>query len=61
MLNNKDFRVLYDYAIYGVSANLWRRIYINKEENPLCILTKNLPVVINQYRKVRMILYDIYP
>ena len=34
---------------------------MNTKENPLDILTTNLPAGINRYGKVRMIFFDIYP
>jgi hypothetical protein len=61
MLKKKTCSVAYHYVREGVGSDQWRTTYINTKENPADILTKNLPAGINRYRKVRMILYDIYP
>ena len=59
-LKKKTASVAYHYVREGVSADSWRTTYINTKENPADILTKNLCAGINRYRKVRMIMYDIY-
>ena len=61
MLKKKTASVSYHIVCEGVSADQWRTTYINTRDNPSDILTKNLSAGANRYRKVRMILYDIYP
>jgi hypothetical protein len=39
----------------------WRTSYIDTKDNPADLMTKTLPSGMNRYRKVRMIMYDIYP
>ena len=60
-LKKKSSSVAYHFVREGVSRDEWRTSYIKTMENPSDILTKPLPAGINRYRKVRMILYDIYP
>ena len=60
-LKKKTSSVAYRYVREGVSADQWRTTYVNTAQNPSNILAKNLPAGINKYRKVRMLLYDIYP
>ena len=61
MLKKKSSSVAYHFVRAGASADEWRTTYIKTQENPSDVLTKSLPAGINRYRKVRMILYDIYP
>ena len=61
MLKKKTSSVAYHYVREGVSRDEWRTSYIKSNDNPADILTKNLPAGINRYRKVRMVMYDIYP
>ena len=61
MLKKKTSSVAYHYVREGVSRDEWRTSYIKSSDNPADILTKNLPAGINRYRKVRMIMFDIYP
>jgi len=60
-LKKETASVAYHYMREGVSADAWRTTYVNTKLNPVDILTKNLHSGLNRYRKVRMILYDIYP
>ena len=61
MLKNKTSSVAYHFVGEGVSKDCWRTTYIKSSENPADLLTKALPAGINRYRKVRQVLYDIYP
>ena len=61
MLKKKSSSVAYHFVREGASRDEWRTTYIKTLANPSDVLTKNLPAGINRYRKVRMILYDIYP
>ena len=38
-----------------------RTTYISTKENPSDLMTKSLPAGMNRYKKVRMVLYDIFP
>ena len=60
-LKKKTSSVAYHYVREGVGADMWRTTYVNTSQNPSDIFTKSLPAGINRYRKVRMLLYDIYP
>ena len=61
MLKKKTASVSYHFVHEGVSAGELRATYINTKENPSDILTSNLPAGEARNKKVRMILYDIYP
>ena len=60
-LKKKSSSVAYHFVREGVSIDQWRTAYINTNDNPADLMTKTLPSGINRYRKVRMIMYDIYP
>ena len=60
MLKKKTTSVSYHFVRKGVSADEWRTAYINTKYNPADILTKNLSAGENRYRKVRMVLFDIF-
>ena len=62
MLKKKTSSVAYHFVCEGVTtSDEWKTTYINTKDNPSNIMTKNLPAGMNQYWKVRMVLYDIYP
>lgn len=61
MLKKKTGSVAYHFVREGVSRDCWRTSYIKSTWNPADLLTKVLSAGINQYQKVRQILYDIYP
>ena len=61
VLKKKSRSVAYHFVREGVSVDEWRTTYIKTQENPSDILTKNFSAGINRYRKVRMVLHDIYP
>ena len=60
-MKKKSSSVAYHFVREGVSCDEWRTIYVKAKENPSDIMTKNVPSGVNRYRKVRMVLYDIYP
>ena len=60
-LKKKSSSVAYHFVREGVSTDEWRTTYLKSSENPSDFLTKSLPSGLNRYRKVRMVLYDIYP
>jgi len=49
------------YVREGAAKDEWRTAYIPTGDNPLDLLTKALHSGQNRKRKVRFILYDIYP
>ena len=61
MLKKKTSSVAYHFVREGVSKDCWRTAYIKSMYNPADLLTKALSAGINRYRKVRQILYDIFP
>ena len=60
-LKKKSSSVAYHSVREGVSRDEWRTTYVKSNKNPSDLLTKPVPVGINRYTKVRMVLYDIYP
>ena len=60
-LRKKSSSVAYHCVREGVSRDEWRTTYIKSADNPSDFLTKPLPAGTNRYKKVRMVLYDIYP
>ena len=60
-LKKKTASVAYNFVREGVSRDEWRTSYINTDENPSDICTKCVPAGHKRRKKVRMILYDIYP
>ena len=61
VLKKKTSSVAHHFVREGVSNDEWRTTYIKTCDNPSDLLTKCLPAGINRKRKVRRILYDIYP
>ena len=60
-LKKKSNSVAYHFLREGISTDEWRTTYLKSSENPSDFLTKSLPSGLNRYRKVRMVLYDMYP
>lgn len=61
MLKKKTSSVAYHFVREGVSRDEWRITYVKTDANPADLCTKSLPAGSNRKRKVRAILYDIYP
>ena len=61
MLKKKSNSIAYHFVREGVAKNKWRMTYVKTTINPADLLTKALRSGENRRRKVRMILYDIYP
>ena len=61
VLQKKTSSVAYCSVREGVSNDEWRTAYIKTALNPADILTKALPLGLNRKRKIRQVLYDIYP
>ena len=60
-LKKKSCAVAYHFFREGVSNDKWRTSYVRTNVNPSNILTKTLTSMADRYRKVRILLYDIYP
>ena len=61
MLKKLSSSVAYQFVREGASLDQWRTSYVNINDNPADLMTKTLSSGLNRYRKVRMIMYDIYP
>ena len=61
MFNKKTCTVAYNYIREGLSADVSQMSFVNTRLNPSDILTNYLPTVMNRYRKVWLVFYDIYP
>ena len=59
-LKKKSSGVAYHFVREGVSSDQWRTTYINTKLNPADLFTKLLKAGSDRYRKVKMLLYDIY-
>ena len=60
-LKKKHHSVAYHFVREGCARDEWRTTYIDTKDNCADILTKNLVNGINRKRKVRSVMYDIYP
>ena len=57
----KQHSIAYHYVREGCATDEWRTTYIKIDENCSDICTKSLSAGINRKRKVRSVMYDIYP
>lgn len=60
-LKKKSHSIAYHYVREGCATDEWRTAYISTDKNCSDICTKSLPSGINRKRKVRSVMYDIYP
>ena len=61
-MKKKSNSIAYHYVREGAAKDEWRTAYIPTGDNPSDLLTKALRAGLkNRRRKVRFILYDIYP
>ena len=60
-LKKKHHSVAYHFVREGCARDEWRTTYMDIKDNCVDILTKNLVNGINRKRKVRSVMYDIYP
>ena len=60
-LKKKSSSVAYHFVREGVAKDEWRTAYVNTKANPSDVLTKMITVMNDRKRKIRMMLYDIYP
>ena len=51
----------YHYVREGAARDKWRTCYMKTLVNPSAVLTKPVPAGMDRKRKVRLIMYDIYP
>ena len=61
MLKKKSNSIAYHFVREGVAKDEWRTSYVKTTLNPADLFTKALRSGLDRRRKVRMILYDIYP
>ena len=61
ILKKKMMSVCYHFVREGCAADEWRTSYCKTTWNPADLLTKSLPSGDNRKRKVRFLMYDIYP
>ena len=60
-LKRKSSSVAYHFVREGVAKDEWRTGYSNTANNPSDVMTKMVTSREDRIRKVRMMLYDIYP
>ena len=60
-LKRKSSSVAYHFVREGVSKDMWRTSYINTSENVADVFTKVISSIKDRMKKIRMLLYDIYP
>ena len=60
-LKKKSCSVAYHFVREGVAKDEWRTSYVKTTDNPSDVLTKTITNRVDRKRKVRMMLYDIYP
>ena len=60
-LKKKSCSVAYHFVREGVARDEWRTGYINTALNPSDIMTKMVTSKEDRKRKIRQMLYDIYP
>ena len=61
MLKKKSNSIAYHFVREGAAKDEWRTSYVKTTLNPADLFTKALRSGLDRRRKVRMILYDIYP
>ena len=61
ILRKKHYGCYYHYIREGCASETWRTSYCTTKWNPSDILTKCTPAGEDRYRKVRFVMYDIYP
>ena len=61
ILRKKHYGCYYHYLREGCAAETWKTSYMTTSWNPSDILTKCIPAGENRYRKVRFVMYEIYP
>ena len=61
VLKKKSNSVAYHFVREGCSANEWKTTYCKTSWNPSDLMTKSIPYGQDRRRKVRFIMYDIYP
>ena len=60
-LKKKSNSIAYHFVREGAARDEWRTAYVKTDQNPSDLMTKALPSGANRKRKIRMLMYDIYP
>ena len=60
-LKKKSCSVAYHVVSEGVAKDEWRTGYAKTTENPSDVMTKMITNRVDRKRKIRMMIYDIYP
>lgn len=60
-LKRKSSAVAFHFVYEGVSKEMWRMAYIHMSLNTADIFTKIVSSMNDRKRKIRMLLYGIYP
>jgi hypothetical protein len=60
-LKKKSNSIAYHYVREGAARDEWRTSYVNTSINPADLMTKPVPSGEDRKRKVRLVMYDIYP
>ena len=60
-LKKKSSSVAYHFVREGVAKDEWRTGYVHTTFNPSDVMTKSIVNMQDSKRKIRMMLYDIYP
>ena len=60
-IKQKSHSIAYHFVREGCARGEWKTTYIKSNDNCADICTKSIPAGIDRKRKVRRILYDIYP
>ena len=60
-LKRKSSSVAYHFVREGVSKDMWRTAYVRTTENVADVFKKVISSISDKMKKVRMLLYDIYP
>jgi len=60
-LKKKSSSVAYHFVRKGVAKDEWRTGYVHISFNPSDVMTKSIVNMQDRKRKIRMMLYDIYP
>ena len=60
-LKKKHHSIAYHYVREGCANDEWRTTYISRNENCADVCMKSLPSGVRRKRRIRSVLYDIYP
>ena len=60
-IKQKSHSIAYHFVREGCARGEWKTTYIKSQDNCADVCTKSIPAGVDRKRKVRRILYDIYP